>query len=63
MPTYTYKCPVHDEFEVTHSINECLDKCPKCQEENLEPQNIVRLISSENGFILNGSGWAKDRYS
>ena len=64
MPTYLYECPVHGEFEHQHSINEELEVCPKCQEENsAEPQKVKRLIAGGSGFILNGSGWAKDNYS
>lgn len=63
MPTYLYKCPNHGEFEESHSINEVLEECPKCKEENLQPQKIVRLISGGTGFVLMGGGWAKDNYS
>lgn len=62
MPTYTYRCDVHGEFEEFHSIKEQLEECPKCQEEGLEPQKVVRLISGGTSFILVGSGWAKDNY-
>lgn len=62
MPTYIYQCEDHGEFEVTHSINECLEDCPKCKEENKEPKKIKRLIAATS-FILNGGGWAKDNYS
>jgi putative FmdB family regulatory protein len=64
MPTYTYRCEVHGEFEEMHSITEQLEECPKCKEEGAEePKKVVRLISSGTGFILTGSGWAKDNYS
>ena len=64
MPTYLYECPIHGEFEHQHSINEVLEFCPKCQEENrITPQKVKRLIAGGGGFILNGSGWAKDNYS
>jgi putative FmdB family regulatory protein len=63
MPTYTYECSVHGEFEHSHSIKEELELCPKCQEEKAaEPQKVKRLISGGSGFILTGSGWAKDNY-
>ena len=63
MPTYTYECPIHGEFEHQHSIKEELDLCPICQEEmRAEPQKVKRLISSGGSFILVGSGWAKDNY-
>jgi putative FmdB family regulatory protein len=71
MPTYLYECPVHGEFEHQHSINDALEVCPLCQAENSElqdgekrePQKVKRLIAGGSGFILNGSGWAKDNYS
>jgi putative FmdB family regulatory protein len=63
MPTYTYKCKIHDEFDVVHSIKECLEHCPKCEEEKLEPQKVIRLISGGTTFVLSGGGWAKDNYS
>ena len=63
MPSYTYFCKSHGEFEVTHSIKELLEDCPKCQEENIQPPNkITRLISSNISFVLSGGGWAKDNY-
>jgi len=65
MPTYLYECPVHKELEIEHSINEELTECPRCLSENPEetPHKLKRLISGGTGFILSGSGWAKDRYS
>lgn len=64
MPTYLYECPVHGEFEHQHSINDSLEFCPRCQEEkSASPQKVKRLIAGGGGFILNGSGWAKDNYS
>lgn len=62
MPTYEYRCELHGEFEETHPITERLEECPKCKEEGLEPKKVIRLISSGTGFILQGSGWAKDNY-
>lgn len=63
MPTYLYECPIHGEFEEQHSIKEKLEECPKCQKEKLPVQKVTRLIQAGGGFILNGSGWAKDNYS
>lgn len=64
MPTYLYECPEHGEFEHQHSIKDELEFCPKCQEEkHTSPHRVKRLISGGGGFILNGSGWAKDNYS
>ena len=63
MPTYTYFCSVHKEFEEMHSISEKLETCPLCEKENLEPQKVNRLISTGGTFILGGGGWAKEGYS
>jgi putative FmdB family regulatory protein len=63
MPTYTYRCEVHGEFEEAHSITEQLEECPKCKEEGLPAQKPTRLISSGGTFILTGGGWARDSYS
>lgn len=63
MPTYTYFCELHGEFEEIHSINTKLDDCPKCQEEGLDPKKVKRLISKGGGFILTGGGWASSGYS
>lgn len=61
MPTYLYKCSIHNEFEEEHSIKENLKECPKCKKEGVV-NSVTRLISGGTGFILNGSGWAKDSY-
>lgn len=61
MPTYLYECENHGEFECTHGINDVLDKCPKCREQNLEANPPKRLIASTS-FVLVGSSWAKDNY-
>lgn len=63
MPTYLYHCEKHGEFEQEHSISHVLKECPLCQKENLQSEPPRRLINSENSFILNGGGWAKDKYS
>ena len=64
MPTYTYECPICGEFEYQHSIKEELEQCPLCAEKNCtSPPKVKRLIAGGSGFILNGSGWAKDNYS
>ena len=59
MPCYLYHCKKCDkDFEAEHSINEVLEKCPTC--ENTE---IERLIAGGTSFILSGSGWASSGYS
>lgn len=63
MPTYTYLCSKHQEFEFEHSINDKLEECPKCREEGLGSQKVTRLISSGTGFILSGGGWGSSGYS
>ncbi len=68
MPTYTYECEKHGEFEYQHSIKDQLEFCPHCEEElkdELEapdPHKVKRLISGGTGFILNGGGWASEGY-
>ena len=63
MPTYVYKCPVHGEIEVEHSMSDLLEICPRCIDENkAEPEKVVRLISGGTSFTLVGGGWAKDNY-
>lgn len=59
--TYLYFCKIHGEFEFEHSIKEKLEYCPKCKEEGQETI-VERRIASQGGFILVGSGWAKDLY-
>lgn len=61
MPTYLYACEHHKEFEFEHSINSKLEFCPLCKEENVLTK-VTRLIARGAGFILKGSGWAKDNY-
>ena len=63
--TYLYKCEIHGEFEISHSIKELLTECPLCKEEKINPPHkIVRLIVSGGSFILKsgGSGWASNGY-
>jgi len=62
MPTYTYKCELHGEFDEEHSITEKLEECTRCKEEGLIPQKVTRLIVGSN-FVLVGGGWARDNYS
>ena len=63
MPTYLYFCEIHKEFEIVHKITEIIKECPKCKEEGLQPKILKRLIIGGSGFVLAGSGWAKDSYS
>jgi putative FmdB family regulatory protein len=62
MPIYEYECSIHGNFEHNHSIKDVLEKCPQCQEENIESDPPKRLISL-GSFILNGGCWARDKYS
>ncbi len=43
MPTYLYKCPIHNEFEEFHSMSIKLEKCPTCEKEGVETK-VERLI-------------------
>ena len=64
MPTYPYFCEkCNKEFEASHSIKEELQSCPTCDEAGHEACPPKRLISGGSGFILNGSGWAREGYS
>lgn len=56
MPTYTYRCPIHGDFEEFHNINEVIKWCPKCGE------NVKKIIKGApivnfkgNGFYVNDS--------
>lgn len=46
MPTYTYLCDFHGEFDVVHSMADKLDLCPHC---NLP---ITRLINCGSKPII-----------
>jgi len=62
MPTYLYCCEkTQQEFEAIHSINEELQECPKCKENNLESHKPKRLIANTS-FVLVGDCWARDNY-
>jgi putative FmdB family regulatory protein len=56
MPTYTYSCPTHGEFEETHSIKTKLEFCPKCKEEFGIDVEIKRLISLNSPGRVDLSG-------
>jgi len=62
MPTYLYKCKIHDEFELNHSIKDLIEDCPKCIEDSRKPEKLTRLISKGSNFILMGGGWANEGY-
>lgn len=63
MPTYIYECEEHGEFEESHSITTQLEDCPFCKKDGKDSKRIKRLISNGGGFILQGSGWAREGYS
>lgn len=65
MPILDYKCKdCEKEYEVFYKsqsereLEEANEPCPQCGSVNKE-----KLISKNTGFILKGSGWAKDRYN
>jgi putative FmdB family regulatory protein len=70
MPTYTYKCPIHGEFEVEQRISDPkLQTCPRIMGDRLTlgrsfpcGSPVERLISPGTSFVLKGQGWAKDGY-
>ncbi|HWZ22490.1 MAG TPA: FmdB family zinc ribbon protein [Cytophagaceae bacterium] len=62
MPTYTYFCEIHKEFDAFHSITMQLEECPACKEAKIKSDPPKRLIAKGGTFILSGSGWAKDNY-
>jgi putative FmdB family regulatory protein len=76
MPTYTYRCHVHGEFEIEQRITDPkLDVCPQPPRSTADPldffqgrrwlpcgQPVERLISGGTSFTLKGPGWAKDGY-
>lgn len=60
---YEYLCKIHGEFEVSQKISdEPLSECPKCKEEDIQSEPPQKLIS-KSSFILQGGGWAADKYS
>jgi len=61
MPTYTYECETHGEFEEFHSITTQLEECPKCKAEGHPAVAPKRLINGSS-FILLGGGWAASGY-
>ena len=63
MPTYSYSCEKHGEFEAEHSITTQLEECPQCKEEGSKSSPLKRLISGGTGFVLAGGGWAREGYS
>jgi hypothetical protein len=63
MSTYLYKCPLHGEFEIEHSIKEKLCECPKCKQEGIDPPNKIDRLIMPCSFILVGGGWANSGYS
>ena len=61
MPIYVFRCPeCGTETDHRREVSRRDDpaRCPKC---NSETQRVQ--VPSGTGFILKGSGWAKDGYS
>jgi len=60
---YEYECTRCGVFEYTQSINDQpLEECPTCKEAGIKNDPPKKLISL-GAFILQGGGWARDRYS
>ena len=55
MPTYQYRCTnekCNHEFEVVQRItDDALTTCPECTKQ------LKKIINSQGGFQLKGSGW------
>lgn len=77
MPIYTYKCPIHGEFEVEQRVTDPkLGSCGRVvvvsevaaymlgipRGETVCGAPVERLISDGTSFALKGPGWAKDGY-
>ena len=63
-PLIDYKClECEKEYEVFYKTHqerqdeERLQPCPQCN--SIEKE---QLVSKDTSFILNGSGWARDKY-
>lgn len=58
--TYEYECEACNHYwEEEQSIkDEPIKVCPKCGQEKAK-----RLISGNNGFILQGGGWSSTGYN
>lgn len=58
MPVYDYKCKECEHvWEENHSMNDPdILVCPKCGKES------AKKLISLGSFILQGGGWAIDRY-
>lgn len=65
MPTYLYECKNHGEFEIDQKMSDPpLEKCPKCEKENVESEKPKRLISKSSFILMGGGvGWASNKYS
>ena len=59
MPTYQYRCKnCGNELEIVQKMTDnSLTTCPKCEKETFE-----RVISSEGGVVLKGTGFYKTDY-
>ncbi len=59
MPYYLYECPkCRRQIELEQKIK---DRCaPLCCEENCNIE--METVVTTTGFILKGSGWARDGY-
>ena len=58
MPLYEYACrQCQAEFELLHKYGQAAgQQCLHCDSAD------IQRLTSLSGFVLKGSGWAKDRY-
>lgn len=56
MPTYTYECSTHGEFEEFHSMSSIYKECPKCKEEGKEPGDFKQLINCTTKGVVELTG-------
>lgn len=55
MPTYTYLCEKHGEFDEFHSISRKLEFCPQCEAEQVQTP-VTRLITSTSKGVVERYG-------
>lgn len=61
MPKYEYRCPKCGAVtEMTRSVDQRNDE-PLCFADDCNVS--MNLVISKTGFVLSGTGWARDGYS